>query len=110
MTSSLDERHLTFVGKCKTKSIVLKMENDLICFGRWKTISNFSKCMSILKIWQMEGDLNVFANGRQPHLENRRQLKSFGKGKFPEPDIYDISLNLAFTLGDIRYLIKPLQT
>ena len=55
--------------------------------------SFFWKIEDDLNPYEIEDDLNNFANGRQPQLENgrqpqslenRRRPKYFGKGKFPE--------------------------
>ena len=51
-------------------------------FGKWKTISIFSKLKTRLIFWQIEDDINIFANGRRPQsLVNLRQPRYFGKWK-----------------------------
>ena len=73
------EDDLNSLEKWKTNSFLSNGRRPQY-FGKWKTISKFSKWKTTSILWQMEDDLNTLVNGRRlQNLTYVRRLQYFGK-------------------------------
>jgi hypothetical protein len=67
-------RQPQFISKCKTTLMFFKMEDNFICFPKWKMTKNNEDDPNSFK---MEDDLNSFQNGRRPHFFSKWKISTF---------------------------------